>query len=61
MMMLMFKMLYGTGKAVVRYSGLCVSRDIAELEHKGVYRASLMKKKYYCPKGVPGAAIDAHF
>ena len=42
-------------------SGFCVSRVIVELEQKGVYRASLIKKKKYCPKGVPGATIDANF
>ena len=26
-----------------------------------MHRASLIKKKKYWPKGVPGAAIDAHF
>ena len=31
------------------------------MELKGVQEASLIKKKKYCPKGVPGAAIDAHF
>ena len=43
------------------YNGFCLSRGIVELEHKGVYRASLIKKKKYLAKGVPGAAIDAHF
>ena len=42
-------------------SGFCVSRVIFELEQKGVYGASLIKKKNYCPKGVSGATIDAHF
>ena len=31
------------------------------MERKGVYGASFIKKKNYWPKGVPGAAIDAHF
>ena len=38
-----------------------VSRGIVELERKGVYGAPLINKKKYWPKGVPGAAIDAHF
>ena len=42
-------------------SGFCVSIVIVELERKGVYGASLIKNKKYWPKGVPGAAIDAHF
>ena len=39
---------------------MCVNKHV-ELERKGVYGASLIKKKKYWPKGVPGAAIDAHF
>ena len=42
-------------------SGFCVSRGIVELGRKGVYGASLIKKKNYWPKGVPGAAIYVHF
>ena len=53
--------LYGTGKAVVMDNGFCVSIGIVELERKGVYGTSLIKKKNYWPKGVPGAAIDAYF
>ena len=60
-MLRMYKTLYGTGKSVVMDSGFCVSRGIVELERKGVYGASLIKKKNYWPKGVPGAAIDVHF
>ena len=53
--------MYDTRKAVVMDSGFCVSRVIVELEQKGVYGESLIKKKNYRPKGVPGAAIGAHF
>ena len=52
---------YGTGKSVVMDSGFCLSICIVELEKKGVCGESLIKKQKYCPKGVPGAAIDAHF
>ena len=41
--------------------GFCVPIGIFELERKGVYGASLIKKKHYWPKGMPCAAIDAHF
>ena len=54
-------MLYGTGKVVVVGSGFCVSIGVVEFERKGVYGASLIKKKNYWPKGVPGAAIYVHF
>ena len=60
-MLRMCETLYGTRKSVVIDSGFCVSRGIFELELKGVQEASLIKKKNYCPKGVPGASIDAHF
>ena len=60
-MLRMYETLYGTEKAAVMDSGLCVSRGIFVLEWKGVYGASLIKKKKYWPKDVPGAAIDAHF
>ena len=59
--MWMCETLYGTGKAVVMESDFFVSRGIVELERKGVYGASMIKKKNYWPKGVPGAAIDIHF
>ena len=42
-------------------SGFYVSIGIVELEQKGVYGASLIKKEKYWPKGVLGAAIGAHF
>ena len=42
-------------------SGFFVSRGIVELERKGMYGASLIKKKNYWTKGVPGAAIATHF
>ena len=38
-----------------------MSRGIVELERKGVYGESLIKKKNYWPTGVHGAAIDVHF
>ena len=36
-----------------------MSRGVVELQWKGVYRASLIKKEKYWPKGVPGAMIEA--
>ena len=61
LMLRMHETFYGTEKGVVIDSGFFVSRGIIELERKGVYKASSIKKKKYFPKGVPGAAIDAHF
>ena len=60
-MLWMCETLYVTGKSVVTYSGFCVSKGIFELERKVLYGALLIKKKKYWPKGVSGAAIDAHF
>ena len=61
MMIRICNMLYVTEKVLVMDSGFCVSRGIVELEQKGGYGASLIKKKNYWTKGVPGDAIDAHF
>ena len=61
MMLRMYETLYGNLEALVMDDGFCVSICIVELERKGVYGASLTKKKNYWPKSVPGAAIDAHF
>ena len=60
-MLRMRETVYGNRKAVVMYSGFCVSRGIVELEWKGVYGESLIKKKKYWTKGVSGSPIDAHF
>ena len=60
-MLWMRETVYGNRKAVVMYSGFCVSRGIVELEWKGVYGESLITKKKYWTKGVSGAPIDAHF
>ena len=42
-------------------SVFCVAKGITELEAKGVYVAALIKKRHYCPKGVPGDLIDTRF
>ena len=35
---------FGTGKAVVLYSGLSVAKDITDIEYKCVYKAVIIKK-----------------
>ena len=42
-------------------SGFCVLKGIAELKKKGVFAASLIKKRCYRPKYVDGDAINQHF
>ena len=60
-MLRMCRPIFGSGKAVVLDSGFCVTKVITELEARGVYAADLIKKRRYCPKGVPGDLIDSHF
>ena len=60
-MLRMCRPIFGTGKAVVLESGFCVAKAITELEAKGVYDGSMIKKRSYWPKGVPGYLIDTHF
>ena len=60
-MLSMCKTIFGTGEAVVLDSGFCVSNDITELESKGDYAGSLIKKRYYRTKVFTGNLIDTHF
>ena len=60
-MLWMCETLYGTSKSVLMDSVSCVSKGIVELEQKGVYGASLIKKRNYWPKVVHGAAINAYY
>ena len=53
--------LHGTGKIVSMDSGFCVTAGILHLHDHGVYGQSLIKKRKYWPKGVPGDQIDAYF
>ena len=60
-MLRIFRPIFGSGKAIVLDSVFCASKGITELEAKGVYAAVLIKKRRYCPKGVPGDLIDTYF
>ena len=53
--------IFGSGKAIALDSGFCVTEVITDLKSKGVYAEYLIKKWYYCPKGVPGHLIDTNF
>ena len=49
------------GLCVAMDSGFCVLNGLVEMGKKGVYGASLIKKRRYWPKGVLGDAIDRDF
>jgi len=57
----MTKPIHGTGKVVSMDSGFCVTVGILHLHDLGVYGQSLIKKRKYWPKGVPGDQIDMYF
>lgn len=57
----MTKPIHGTGKVVSMDSGFCVTVGILHLHDHGVYGQSLIKKRKYWPKFVPGDQIDRYF
>ena len=50
-----------TGKCVVLGSGCFVSKRITAFLGFGVYAVVLVKKRKYCPEGVPADDIDQYF
>ena len=60
-MLRMCRPIFGSEKDVVLDSGFFVAKGITELKAKGVHAASLIKKRHYWTKGVPGDLIDTHF
>ena len=52
-MLSMCKPIFGTGKAVVFYSGFFVSKSITNIEAKVVYAGYLINNRCYCLKEVP--------
>ena len=61
LMLRMCEPIFSTDKCVMLDSGFCVSMGITSLLEFGVYTSSLIKKRKYWPKGVPGYAIDKYF
>ena len=55
------KPVWSTGKVFVLDSGFCVLKAIVELRNKGLFAASLIKKRRYWPKYIPGDDIIQHF
>lgn len=53
--------LWNSGKVVVLDSGFCVLQGIIELRRKGVFAASVIKKRRYWPKHIKGEDIKQHF
>ncbi|KAL7525460.1 hypothetical protein ACHAXR_001013, partial [Thalassiosira sp. AJA248-18] len=53
--------IHGTGRIVSMDSGFCVTVGILHLHDLGVYGQSLIKKRKYWPKHVPGKQIDDYF
>ena len=53
--------IHGTGKIVSMDSGFCVTAGILHMHAHGVFGQSLIKKRKYWPKHVPGDLIDRHF
>ena len=55
------KAVWGTGKVFVLDSRFCVLKAIIKLKKKGLFGATLIKKRHYWPKHVPGDEIIQHF
>ena len=53
--------IFGSGKTVVLDSGFCVVKGITNIEDKGVYASSMIKKRRYRTKVFPGDLIDNQF
>ena len=52
---------WSTGKVFLLDSGFGVLKAIVELRNKGLFAASLIKKRQYWPKYIPGDDIIQHF
>lgn len=56
----MTESLQSTGTVVIMDSAFCVLQGLAELGKRGVFAATVVKKKKYWPRGVPGDEILAY-
>ena len=57
----MCKPFFYTGMALVLDSGFCVLKGLIELRKVGVFGASVIKKRRYWPKYIPGDDNNKHF
>ena len=48
-------------KVVIMDIDFCVTNVLVELRKKGVFGATLIKKRIYWPANIKGDVIDAHF
>ena len=55
------KPVHHTGKVISMDNGLFVLVGIIAMQNFGVYGQSLIRNRRYCPKNVPGDAIDSYF
>ena len=46
---------------MLHWTVIFFAKGIIELKSKGVYKAALIKKRHYWPKGVPDDLIDINF
>ena len=60
-MLIMCRHIFRSRKAVVLNSGFCVTKNIKEIETKGVYVADLIRNQNNWEKVVPCDLINAHF
>lgn len=60
LLLCMKKPIWNSGTVLVLDSGFCVLKAFADLVDCGIYAGSLIKKRCYWPKGVPGDSIGAH-
>lgn len=49
-----------TGRVVVMDSAFCVMSAIYQLYKRGLYTATVAKKRAYWPRGIPGDEVNAH-
>ena len=54
------KPFFETGKVVVLESGFSCPK-ILPIHNLKNYTGYLIKRRFYCPKRIPGGLIDAHF
>ena len=55
------KKLHGTGKILVLDSGSCVLQGLVDIKKKGIYGATIGKKRRYFPRYINGEKIKPHF
>ena len=52
---------FGSGTSIVMEIRLCMAKGVTQIQNRGVYGGSLIKKSQYWTNDVPGDEIDEHF